>query len=417
MKRERKISMDLKRKNYFSGAPMELVDGYSRMVQTGPFLFCGGTTSVQPDGSVAAEGDSYGQVKYVLEKLIGIIEEAGGVKEDVYSVKIYATPDFDSREGFRAYSELFKEIKPLLTCVTIYKLTRPTQLVEIEMNAIAGSSNGLKWEGISMERTNYTSGSPLEEELGYSRMVKIGPFVYIGGTTSVQPDGTVFGERDACAQSKYIYQKQFELLEQAGAKPEDIIKVKKYVTEDYFRSWKSCRDIRELPKRSAVFSSVIIEELTSPELMVETEIFAVIGSGQSEVMASWGNIDFRKQAGEIMENGWTNYVKTGPFLYAGTLHSLDLEGVVVGFGDSEIQESYVVKSLTKGMEKFGYQPEDMVKFKAYYTTDFGALYGETETPYYEETYKPIKPLYTGVYVSRVGANGEIFEMEMMAVKS
>ncbi len=35
-----------------------------------------------------------------------------------------------------------------------------------------------------MERTNYASGAPLEEKVGYSRMVKKGPFVMIGGTTA-----------------------------------------------------------------------------------------------------------------------------------------------------------------------------------------------------------------------------------------
>ena len=50
-------------------------------------------------------------------------------------------------------------------------------------------------KNMKMERTNYSSGAPLEEKVGYSRMVKIGPYIKIGGTTSVQPDGTVYGER------------------------------------------------------------------------------------------------------------------------------------------------------------------------------------------------------------------------------
>lgn len=35
------------------------------------------------------------------------------------------------------------------------------------------------------KRTNYSSGAPLEEKVGYSRMVKIDDQVFIGGTTSV----------------------------------------------------------------------------------------------------------------------------------------------------------------------------------------------------------------------------------------
>ena len=81
--------MKLERTNYASGAPKENILGYSRVVKTGPFIEVGGTTSVQPDGSVYAEYDSYGQVKYILEKQIKLVENAGGCKEDIYKFKIF----------------------------------------------------------------------------------------------------------------------------------------------------------------------------------------------------------------------------------------------------------------------------------------------------------------------------------------
>ena len=43
------------------------------------------------------------------------------------------------------------------------------------------------------KRVNYSSGAPLEEKVGYSRMIKVGDHIYVGGTTSVRPDGTVYG--------------------------------------------------------------------------------------------------------------------------------------------------------------------------------------------------------------------------------
>ncbi len=124
----------MKRINYFSGAPLEKKMGYSRAVRVGDFIFVGGTTSVQPDGSVYGEGDSYAQVKYILEKQIAIIGQAGGKKEDVYEINMYWTPDFD-KYGMKAYTELFHDVMPLCTAVTISSLNRPSQLVEIEMSA------------------------------------------------------------------------------------------------------------------------------------------------------------------------------------------------------------------------------------------------------------------------------------------
>lgn len=74
---------------------------------------------------------------------------------------------------------------------------------------------------MEFKRTNYSSGAPLEEKVGYSRVVKAGPFVYVGGTTSVQPDGSVYGVGDAYEQAKYVLDKQVKLLKEAGAEPEE----------------------------------------------------------------------------------------------------------------------------------------------------------------------------------------------------
>ncbi len=124
----------MKRKNFSSGAPLEQKMGYSRAVRIGDFIFVGGTTSVQPDGSVYGEGDSYAQMKYVLEKQLGIIEKAGGKKEDVYEIQIFLTPGFD-KSGWQAYTEIFHDVMPLCTAVTVASLNRSAQLLEVQMSA------------------------------------------------------------------------------------------------------------------------------------------------------------------------------------------------------------------------------------------------------------------------------------------
>lgn len=129
--------MELARTNYSSGAPLEEKVGYSRMVKVGPYVMVGGTTAVQPDGTVYGE-DAYEQAKYVLDKQIKLIEQAGAKKEDVVRIKIYTT---DISQGGRicdAYAEFFHDIKPLNTVVEISRLNRPTQFVEIEMEAFIG---------------------------------------------------------------------------------------------------------------------------------------------------------------------------------------------------------------------------------------------------------------------------------------
>lgn len=128
--------MDLKIEKFASGAPLEEKVGYSRVVKVGPFVYVGGTTSVQEDGSVCGENDGYAQTKYILEKMIKYVEKAGAKKENIIRIKMYVTDMNRTKEYMQAYSEFFKGIKPLCTLVGIAALNRPTQLIEIEMDAV-----------------------------------------------------------------------------------------------------------------------------------------------------------------------------------------------------------------------------------------------------------------------------------------
>ena len=130
--------MDMTRKNYSSGAPLEEKVGYSRMISVGSYVKVGGTTSVQPDGTVYGE-DAYEQTKYVLEKQLNLIKQAGAYPDDVVNAEIYTTDIGQGGRICEAYSEFFHDIKPLCTMVEIAKLNRPTQFVEIEMEAMCGS--------------------------------------------------------------------------------------------------------------------------------------------------------------------------------------------------------------------------------------------------------------------------------------
>ena len=132
MSREEEI---MERVNYSSGAPLEEKVGYSRMVKKGPFLFIGGTTAVQSDGTVF--GDTpYDQAKYIFAKFINLLNKAGASVSDVVKVEAFVTDMKYGKEVGDAYSEVFHEIKPLFTMVATPALNRPTQFVEIEFTAI-----------------------------------------------------------------------------------------------------------------------------------------------------------------------------------------------------------------------------------------------------------------------------------------
>ena len=125
----------MKRINYSSGAPLEEKVGYSRMVKKGPFVFIGGTTAVQPDGNVFGE-TPYEQAKYIFEKFTGLLQHAGASVQDVIKVDAFITDMKYGKEVGDAYSEIFHEVRPLFTMVATPALNRPTQFVEIALEAI-----------------------------------------------------------------------------------------------------------------------------------------------------------------------------------------------------------------------------------------------------------------------------------------
>lgn len=126
----------MERVNYSSGAPLEEKVGYSRMVKIGNLVMIGGTTSVQPDGSVYGEESPYYQAKYIFEKQVNLLEKAGAKDSDVVKIQAYVTKMSYCGEISKAYSEIFHDIKPLFTAVGVSELNRQTQLCEIEMTAI-----------------------------------------------------------------------------------------------------------------------------------------------------------------------------------------------------------------------------------------------------------------------------------------
>lgn len=127
----------MERQNYSSGSSLEASTGYSRMVRLGDTLHVGGTTSVTPEGTVAGE-TVYDQTVFILNKCLTLMAAAGFTAGDVYKVKGYLTDMTKAGEAARAYSEVFRAVKPLFTLVGIQALNRPTQLVELELEAHRG---------------------------------------------------------------------------------------------------------------------------------------------------------------------------------------------------------------------------------------------------------------------------------------
>lgn len=126
-----------------------------------------------------------------------------------------------------------------------------------------------------MERRRISSGAPWEQIAGYSRAVIDGQHVHVSGTVGVMPDGAE-PSADAGAQARRCFEIIFDALREAGARPEDVVRTRMYLTrpedaDDVLRvHGELFGDVR--PATTAV----VVQALIDPRYMVEIEADAVI---------------------------------------------------------------------------------------------------------------------------------------------
>jgi len=123
------------------------------------------------------------------------------------------------------------------------------------------------------ERLSGDPPSPWEGRFGFSRVVSAGPFVLVGGTTSVSEDGAVLGDTPY-EQTVAILDKLEHELSRAGLGLADVISNRVYVT-DISRAEEVGRAHGEaFGDVCPLMTMVEISALIDPRMMVEIETVA-----------------------------------------------------------------------------------------------------------------------------------------------
>ena len=129
-----------------------------------------------------------------------------------------------------------------------------------------------------MARQNISSGTKWEPLVGYSRAVRVGPYVHVAGTTAVDASGAVVGAGDAYAQTSFILRKIDDALGLAGASMSQVVRTRLFVTdisrfEEIAQAHgKVFRDIRPAS------TMVEVKALVDPEMLIEIEADAYVGA-------------------------------------------------------------------------------------------------------------------------------------------
>lgn len=128
-----------------------------------------------------------------------------------------------------------------------------------------------------MSRHNISGTSPWEPRAGYSRAVRIGPHVWVAGTTATDANGQLVGIGDAAAQARQAFANVEHALVTAGARLDQVVRTRMYVTR--------IGDAEAVASaHGALFGDirpastlVAVSALVAPEMLVEVEAEAYLG--------------------------------------------------------------------------------------------------------------------------------------------
>ncbi|HOP06049.1 MAG TPA: RidA family protein [candidate division Zixibacteria bacterium] len=127
-----------------------------------------------------------------------------------------------------------------------------------------------------MARKNIFSTSPFEEQLGFSRAVRVGNHIYVSGTAPIAADGSTACPGDAYGQARRCLEIIQSVLENSGGLMSDVIRTRTYITEASV--W---RDVGQAHSEffadvRPVSTMVVVSGLVRDDWMVEIEAEAIV---------------------------------------------------------------------------------------------------------------------------------------------
>jgi enamine deaminase RidA (YjgF/YER057c/UK114 family) len=337
------------------------------------------------------------QVDTIMEISQASMGRAGGRLEDVVRCRIYVTDIGLADEAGRAMGKYFRDIRPASTLVEISGLARPTQLVEIELDAIDGAAERAQ---------KFSSGRPTEETYGYSRAVRVDDRIYVAGTTALDDQGAVAHPGDMQGQTKVVMETIASAVEAAGGSLADIVYSKTFITEmDQAQAARRGR-LEVLGEIRPTSTLLGIPALLTPEMLVEIEAEAIVGAAATRQ-------EFYSAGEAEKARGYARAVAVGDVVHVSGCTSMGDDGTVGAPGDWAGQFDLCHEAIQAALADAGTSMDDVVT-RRIFTVDGAKMnrpYGEGP-PWFANS----RPVALGCDIAALADPSMMVEIDALAIK-
>jgi enamine deaminase RidA (YjgF/YER057c/UK114 family) len=262
-----------------------------------------------------------------------------------------------------------------------------------------------------------TKGGYMAPDLDYgsSQAVVADDQVFLVGCTGLSLDGDSFtGNGDPAAQAEVAMQNVRTLLEEAGARMEDICMITNYTTERAHREQVYPVIARHLAGVNPVSTGLIVKALAVPYIDFEIDVWAVIPKDRAHGHDRYRLINAK--GGYLMPGldfGNSKVVRANNHLFLQGQTGITLDGKgFVGEGDPAKQAETAMENVHQLLADAGATIDDVCKITTYMTD---LSYREGIYRVLADNFRDVHPVSTGTIVKGLARPELDFEIDVFAM--